>query len=225
MKYRVLIVEDELITLNIFKNILKEDYEVVLAEDGEKAYEFYKKFNPHVIISDLNMPIMNGIELIKKIREIDQNTKIIITTSKNDIPTLLEAAELKLFKYLIKPINHIELKKMVEESIKEFNRFDTITLDNIKLSNELIWKRDNFELFYKNILIKLTPKEKKVLNFLLKKPNKVFHYNEIIYEIWEKENEFADRKTLKTLIANLRKRHESIKVDNVYGFGYKIILS
>ncbi len=171
------------------------------------------------------MPIMNGIELIKKIRGSDQNTKIIITTSKNDIPTLLEAAELKLFKYLLKPINYIELKKMVEESIKEFNKFDTVTLDNIKLSNELIWKRDNFELFHKNILIKLTPKEKKVLNFLLKKPNKVFHYNEIIYEIWEKENEFADRKTLKTLIANLRKRHESIQIDNVYGFGYKIILS
>ena len=222
MKYRILIVEDELVTLSMLSKVLKEDYNVITAVNGKKAFELYKKFNPHVIISDLKMPIMDGIELIKKIREIDQNSKIIITTFKDDIDTLLAATELKLFKYLIKPINLIELKKIIVNSLEELSRFNTISLDSIKISNNLIWKRDEFELYNDNKILKLTPKEKKVLNFLLTKPNQVFTYNEIIYEVWQKNDEMGDRKTLKTIITGLRKKIINIHISNVYCFGYKI---
>lgn len=222
MKYRILIVEDELVTLSMLSKVLKEDYNVITAVNGKKAFELYKKFNPHVIISDLKMPIMDGIELIKKIREIDQNSKIIITTFKDDIDTLLAATELKLFKYLIKPINLIELKKIIVNSLEELSRFNTISLESIKISNDLIWKRDEFELYNDNKILKLTPKEKKVLNFLLTKPNQVFTYNEIIYEVWQKNDEMGDRKTLKTIITGLRKKIINIHISNVYGFGYKI---
>ena len=222
MKYRILIVEDELVTLSMLSKVLKEDYNIITAVNGKKAFELYKKFNPHVIISDLKMPIMDGIELIKKIRELDQNSKIIITTFKDDIDTLLTATELKLFKYLIKPINLIELKKIIVNSLEELSKFNTISLDSIKISNNLIWKRDEFELYNDNKILKITPKEKKVLNFLLTKPNQVFTYNEIIYEVWQKNDEMGDRKTLKTIITGLRKKIINIQISNVYGFGYKI---
>ena len=225
MKYRILIVEDELVTLSMLAKVLKEDYNVITAVNGKKAFELYKKFNPHVIISDLKMPIMDGIELIKKIRELDQNSKIIITTFKDDIDTLLAATELKLFKYLIKPINLIELKKIIVNSLEELSRFNTISLDSIKISNNLIWKRDEFELYNDNKILKITPKEKKVLNFLLTKPNQVFTYNEIIYEVWQKNNEMGDRKTLKTIITGLRKKITNIQINNIYGFGYKFTLN
>ena len=224
MKYRVLIAEDEPVSLEMISSILKVEYNVLTANNGKKAFELYKKFNPHIIISDLRMPIMDGIKLIKKIREVDQNSKIIITTFKNDIETLLEATELKLFKYLIKPINFAQLKNIVKESIEELNKFNTITLDTIKISDELTWKRDEFELYTNDKILKLTPKEKKGLNFLLKKPNQVFTYNEIIYEVWEKDNEMGDRKTLKTIITGLRKKLNKVQINNVYGFGYKVIL-
>ena len=225
MKYRILIVEDELVTLSMLAKVLKEDYNVITAVNGKKAFELYKKFNPHVIISDLKMPIMDGIELIKKIRELDQNSKIIITTFKDDIDTLLAATELKLFKYLIKPINLIELKKIIVNSLEELSRFNTISLDSIKISNNLIWKRDEFELYNDNKILKITPKEKKVLNFLLTKPNQVFTYNEIIYEVWQKNDEMGDRKTLKTIITGLRKKITNIQINNIYGFGYKFTLN
>lgn len=118
MKYRILIAEDELISLEMLSEILKEDYNVLTAENGKKAFELYKKFNPHIIISDLNMPIMNGIELIKKIRQLDRNSKIIITTCKDDIETLLQATELKLFKYLVKPIDFTALKILLKNLLK-----------------------------------------------------------------------------------------------------------
>lgn len=70
----------------------------------------------------------------------------------------------------------------------------------------------------------MTPKEKRVLNFLLKKPNQVFTYNEIIYEVWEKNNESGDRKSLKTMITGLRKKLEGIEINNIYGYGYKIVI-
>ena len=224
MKYRILIVEDEPISLEMLSKTLKEDFNVLTANNGKKGFELYKKFNPHIIISDLNMPIMNGIELIQKIRELDQNSKIIITTFKDDVQTLLQATELKLFKYLIKPIDFTALKNIIEESIEELNRFHTVELDIINISPTLIWKTSEFELFSNNQIVKLTPKEKKVLNLLLQKPNQVFTYNEIIYEVWEKNNEIGDRKTLKTMITSLRKKIEDVEINNVYGYGYKIVL-
>ena len=224
MKYRILIVEDEPISLEMLSKTLKEDFNVLTANNGKKGFELYKKFNPHIIISDLNMPIMNGIELIQKIRELDQNSKIIITTFKNDVQTLLQASELKLFKYLIKPIDFIALKNIIKESIEELNRFNTVALNLINISPTLIWKTSEFELFSNNQIVKLTPKEKKVLNLLLQKPNQVFTYNEIIYEVWEKNNEIGDRKTLKTMITSLRKKIEDVEINNVYGYGYKIVL-
>ena len=224
MKYRILIVEDEPISLEMLSKTLKEDYDVLTADNGKKGFELYKKFNPHIIISDLNMPIMNGIELIQRIRELDQNSKIIITTFKNDVQTLLQASELKLFKYLIKPIDFIALKNIIKESIEELNRFNTVALNLINFSPTLIWKTSEFELFCNNQIVKLTPKEKKVLNLLLQKPNQVFTYNEIIYEVWEKNNEIGDRKTLKTMITGLRKKIEDVEINNVYGYGYKIAL-
>ena len=224
MRYRILIVEDEPISLEMLSKTLKEDYDVLTADNGKKGFELYKKFNPHIIISDLNMPIMNGIELIQKIRELDQNSKIIITTFKNDVQTLLQATELKLFKYLIKPIDFIALKNIIKESIEELNRFNTVALNLINISPTLIWKTSEFELFSNNQIVKLTPKEKKVLNLLLQKPNQVFTYNEIIYEVWEKNNEIGDRKTLKTMITGLRKKIEDVEINNVYGYGYKIAL-
>ena len=224
MRYRILIVEDEPISLEMLSKTLKEDYDVLTADNGKKGFELYKKFNPHIIISDLNMPIMNGIELIQKIRELDQNSKIIITTFKNDVQTLLQATELKLFKYLIKPIDFIALKNIIKESIEELNRFNTVELNIINISPTLIWKTSEFELFSNNQIVKLTPKEKKVLNLLLQKPNQVFTYNEIIYEVWEKNNEIGDRKTLKTMITSLRKKIEDVEINNVYGYGYKIVL-
>ena len=224
MKYRILIVEDEPISLEMLSKTLKEDFNVLTADNGKKGFELYKKFNPHIIISDLNMPIMNGIELIQKIRELDQNSKIIITTFKNDVQTLLQATELKLFKYLIKPIDFIALKNIIKESIEELNRFNTVALNLINISPTLIWKTSEFELFSNNQIVKLTPKEKKVLNLLLQKPNQVFTYNEIIYEVWEKNNEIGDRKTLKTMITSLRKKIEDVEINNVYGYGYKIAL-
>ena len=224
MRYRILIVEDEPISIEMLSKTLKEDYDVLTADNGKKGFELYKKFNPHIIISDLNMPIMNGIELIQKIRELDQNSKIIITTFKNDVQTLLQATELKLFKYLIKPIDFIALKNIIKESIEELNRFNTVALNLINISPTLIWKTSEFELFCNNQIVKLTPKEKKVLNLLLQKPNQVFTYNEIIYEVWEKNNEIGDRKTLKTMITGLRKKIEDVEINNVYGYGYKIAL-
>ena len=224
MRYRILIVEDEPISLEMLSKTLKEDYDVLTADNGKKGFELYKKFNPHIIISDLNMPIMNGIELIQKIRELDQNSKIIITTFKDDVQTLLQATELKLFKYLIKPIDFTTLKNIIEESIEELNRFNTVALNLINISPTLIWKTSEFELFSNNQIVKLTPKEKKVLNLLLQKPNQVFTYNEIIYEVWEKNNEAGDRKTLKTMITGLRKKIKDVEINNVYGYGYNIVL-
>ena len=107
--FTILYVEDDEgvrdINFSMFKRIFKHAYE---ASNGEIAYQLYIKHKPDIIVTDIKMPKMNGIELAKKIRVKDSKTKIIITTAFNDEKYLLESIELNLERYLIKPLNKKE---------------------------------------------------------------------------------------------------------------------
>jgi len=121
-KIRILLADDDKLTIKIIFSFLKDDYEVLIAYDGLQAYELYKKHQPEIIITDISMPNMNGIELISKIRESDQNTKILILSSHYDLNCLLDSASLNLTKYILKPIVLDELKyalSLARESLNE----------------------------------------------------------------------------------------------------------
>lgn len=222
--YKILIIEDDIITLEIIANLLKNDYEVLVAKNGITGFEVYKKLKPDIIICDINIPNLNGIDLIKKIRLEDQNCKIIIMSVKDDIDTLLEATQLKLNKYLVKPFESEHLFEAINESINELDKFNTIAIKNIKISDSCIWKKDQFELFFNDEIVKLSPKEKKVINCLLENPNNIKSYDNIILSVWDGLNEVGDKNSLKTLMTTLRKKTPFLNIENIYGFGYKIVI-
>lgn len=221
-KLTILVVDDEYINVEIICEILSDKYNLVVANDGVRGLEAYKKCKPSIIITDIVMPNIDGIEMIKKVRENDINTKVIFLTSHADVNYLLQSTSLKLTKYIIKPIDKNELLKAVELAQDELTKFQVISKDVLKLDEDFIWDFENQELLKDSIAIPLTPKERKILQFLFLTPQTTRSYDDILYEVWD-EYEMPTKQALKTMMTNLRKKLPNDIICNIYGVGYKIL--
>lgn len=220
--YKILVVEDEeairknyIIFLKMF---FKEVYE---ADDGEKAYNLYKSEKPDIMIVDINIPKLNGLELIKKIREKDFTTKIIILTAHSDKYFLFEAIELKLIKYLVKPVSRKDLNEALDLAINEISQYTILNIKNIQLTDEYSWNTELKELKFHNKIIDLTNKERNFLSLLLSHKNRAFNYDEIFEYVWTNE-ELISLNSLKNLVKRLRKKLPENMILNVFNEGYKI---
>ncbi len=220
--YTILFVEDE---IEIRKNYVtyltmffKEVYE---ASDGEEAYKIYEEKKPDILVLDINIPKLSGLELLKKIRQDDTRTKAIMLTAHSDTKLLLEAVELKLTKYLIKPISRKELKDSLTLVILELDEYLDKPNEVLELKDEYFWDYDLKELSTKYEVISLTKKEKKVLSIFAINLHKTLSSDEIIYEVWSEYNE-GNLNTLKTLIKNLRRKLPKNSIKNIFGVGYKL---
>lgn len=222
--YSILFIEDE---DNIRKNYveyLKKYYKNVFeAKDGVKAYEIYKLEKPDILIVDINIPKLNGIDLLQKIRENDHYTKAIMLTAHSDSAHLLKATELKLTKYLIKPISRLELKEALNLAHNELNNYKIISRNRIQINEKYKWDSDSLELINDNIVIELTPQERKFLELFFNNINKILTYEVIIDFIWT--NTYDNKvDALKTLVKKLRKKIPEVIIKNIYGIGYKMVI-
>jgi CheY-like chemotaxis protein len=120
---KLLYIEDDRDIQEIYLDILKESVDKIYsAYDGEEGYEMYLSLKPDIILLDINMPKIDGLTLAKKIREVDKDVKIIITTAYGEQDKLLEAIELYLIKYIIKPIIPDILRSAVQKAIDEIEK-------------------------------------------------------------------------------------------------------
>lgn len=221
--YTLLVVEDEDAIRENYVAYLQHYFKAVYsAKDGELGYRIYKDKKPNIMIVDINMPRVNGIELIRKIREHDHNTKIIILTAHADRKFLLEATELYLTKYLIKPISRTTLKDALKLAIDSLKNFTVNSNKLVFFKGNLFFNCETKELFDGGREVYLTKTETQLVSLLAEIPNRTFSYSEIIDEIWylENENRIA---SLKTLIKNLRKKLPDESIVNVFGVGYKLV--
>jgi two-component system, OmpR family, response regulator VanR len=220
--FDILFVEDEeAIRANYVTYLQRHFRNVYEAQDGEEAYEIYKKTKPHILVVDINIPKLNGIELLKKIREDDHTTKALMLTSHTDTNYLLDAASLQLTKYLIKPISREELRNALSLAVDELSKFRVISKRRLILKDNFSWDYDSKELIHDGNKISLTNKERKILNILCSDISKTFTYDDIILDVWYDldEDKIA---ALKTIIKNIRKKLPSNTIKNVFGEGYRI---
>lgn len=131
--FKVLYADDEEVLREMMDTIIGEEVEeLFLAKDGKEAYEIYKEKKPDILLIDINMPYMKGIELVKKIRENDCTVRIIMLTACSDIENLLTATELKLTKYLVKPFLSTELFEALHLAVTELSNYLEKTSSNDK---------------------------------------------------------------------------------------------
>ncbi len=214
----ILIAEDEQALLDFMTEYLELFFEkVYTAKDGQKAYLSYLKHHPDIIIADINMPHLDGLSMIKKIREMDRETKIIITSAHSEQEKLLEAIELHLVKYLIKPVQSDQLKTLLFSLVDELHAQKHL----LALKESFYWDTLNRKLFHKSKEIDLKPKERKVMALLCSHPNRSVSAIDIYNHLYEDqpEREFSSH-AITSLIKRLRQKLPKETIKSAYGIGY-----
>ncbi|WP_294961925.1 response regulator transcription factor [Sulfurimonas sp.] len=222
--YSILYIEDDKDIRANYINYLNRHFDKVFeAADGEEGYDNYIKNRPDIMIVDINLPKLNGLDLVGKIRESDHSIKVIMLTAHSETKYLLEATELKLTKYLVKPVSRSELKDALSLVIDELSNFETKSKKRIVLKDGFSWDIQRVELLKNNSSSVLTNKERSILTLLFSSVNTTYTYDEIIIDVWYEDDYDRDKlDALKTIIKNLRKKLPKDTIKNVFGTGYKI---
>lgn len=217
----VLVAEDEIELLESISEYLEIFFHrVYTASCGKEAYDIYKYKKPNIILTDINMPNLDGLSLISKIRENDSVTKIIVMSAHSEQDKLLRAIKLHLETYLIKPIKTDLLKDILFKTVELIRD----TEKRIYVNEFIYWDKDSDTLWQNSQEIKLRNKESLLLKLLFSKPNQSFSSKEIFrYLNSNKEEKEFSAHSITSLMKRLRTKIPDEVIHNIYGSGYKII--
>ncbi len=227
MKYlSLLYAEDDLEALEDTKFLLKEFFpKIYTAVDGEEALEKYEMFNPDVLILDINMPKINGIDLALKIREKNRDIPILFLTAYSEREMLLTAINMQASGYLVKPYKFEELKKAIIKLGTSFAQQEIFTF-----VGGFVWDGEVKKLLFKDEDINLTKNERSLIEILLVNSSKFYTAAELALELFEKEANSVKDNNIVQLISRFKSKIltnfkcEEFFIENVYGLGYRITL-
>ena len=220
--YDLLYVEDEReVRRNYVEYLERFFHNIYEASNAQEAWKIYKSKKPAILIIDINLPGKSGIDFLREVRRNDHTTKAIMLTANSDVQTLLSATELKLTKYLVKPVSRSDLKEAISLAQEELHSFPTQSNKIIKLKESFYWNHENSRLFHKEEEQILRKKEIEFLSLLLSNTNRVFSVEDIILELWY-DSDKAKNDSVKSLVKCLRKKLPKDTIKNIFGVGYKI---
>lgn len=215
--FTLLYVEDEEGIRKNINEILKHLFKkIYVAKNASEAFKLYQDNKPDLIITDIRMGKESGIDLIKKIRKTDSKTRVVITSAHTDLEYMLDAAELHLVKYVVKPITEQKLTEALEAFVKSYNNARVYNLADSWLFDES-----------KSIIqspeeeFKLTKKENQFLKLLIQK-NRIITYEEMENIIWNED--IMTPNAMRLFIKNFRKKLPNSALKNVQGTGYRLVL-
>lgn len=215
--YTLLCVEDEdgirKRLVNTLKYYFKEVYEASNADDG---FALYYEHKPTIIISDIEMPKKNGIQMVQEIREEDLSTIIVMLTAYSSEEYLLSLINLNINHYILKPVTS---ESLLNGIVKAFgNKLES----NIKFGEDIYFNIKKRELYHENKIINLRKREKDFLLLLYENKNRILTYEMIEEYIWK--DKIMTMSALKTFIKELRQRLPIDLIANVPLEGYKLII-
>lgn len=213
--YTILCVEDEdgirKRLVNTLKYYFKEVYE---ASNADVGYELYYEHKPSVIISDIEMPKKNGIQMVSEIRKNDSSTIIIMLTAYSSEEYLFNLINLNINQYILKPVISENLLNAI---IKSFgNRLE----QKIKFTEDIYFNRVKRELYFKDEIVSLRKRDKEFLLLLHENKHRILTYEMIEEYIWKDKS--MSMSALKTFIKELRQRLPIDFIVNVNQEGYKL---
>ena len=216
----ILYLEDE---ENIRKNITRTLQllcnNVYDCSDSMEAIEVFENKKINIIISDISMPNINGIEFSKIIRKKNKQIPIILLTAHTDTDYLLEATKLKLVDYLIKPLNFLKLKEALINAVTEIEDNNPII---INFPNNIEYNMQTKQLFQDGIEKNITAKEIALLELLYKNKNKNISQEFIKLNLWDDPYDATDS-ALKAVLNKLRNKIGKSSIKNLTGIGYRLI--
>ncbi len=218
----LLYVEDDDDLREQFVRILKNKFRSIIeASNGIEALEMYRKHKPDMMLVDINIPKIDGLEVIKMIRVNDEEMPIAILSAYSDQDKLLTAIKCGLSDYLIKPVPYKKLlnllNDMVDKSIKCKHKNSVVLLQN-----GYIWNKAGRTLLYEKESIALTKRERIFLEYMVGQLDKVVTFDDIANLLWEEEESYVAYSSLSHLLKRLRKKLPEGLIENIYAEGYRI---
>ena len=221
-KFRILLVDDEDDILDIIRyNLEKEGYNVETAGNGKEALERTKRFKPHLILLDVMMPEMDGIETCAEIRSKPDNAGIIIAflTARGEDYSQIAGLDAGADDYISKPIKPRVLTSRVKALLRRLA--DTSDTQSVIDLGDLQIDKDKYRVTKAGKKLELPKKEFELLALLISVPGRVFTREAILNQVWGNEVVVGDR-TIDVHIRKLREKIGDDYIKTVKGVGYKI---
>ena len=217
-RYSLLYVEDEEFIRSVVVSFLEDHFcEIYEASSGQEALKLYKQNKPDIIITDIEMPFTNGLELCKKIRKIDKLTPIIIMSAYSKTEYLLEAMELNLVKYLIKPVEEESLFSALKLC---YERIESKDPSVVSLGEGYRYDIFNQILTHEKKIIDLSASQSLLLEILIKNRGSVVSYLQLENAIWY--DSYMSKDALRCLVRDIRKNTYKKIIENISKVGYKV---
>lgn len=217
--YSVLYAEDDTVIRDEAKSFLENYFaDVSVAASGREALERYRRESPDIIITDIEMPGMNGLQLCRTIRGEDRKTPIIVISAYAQTEYLLEAVELGLVKYLIKPVEEEALFGALKRCIDLLEHEES---SMIRLTSECRYDSLNATLTAGDHVVHLTYREQRLLELLVRYRTRIVSYTEIENYVYGDKGMSED--ALKALVRSLRSKTAKEVICNHAKLGYKIV--
>jgi two-component system, OmpR family, alkaline phosphatase synthesis response regulator PhoP len=219
---KILVVDDELDILEIIRHALnKEGFEVHIAANGFQALEQTRKIKPDLILMDVMMPVMDGMEACRQLKE-DNDTKnipIVFLTARSEEFAELAGFEAGADDYISKPIRPRVLMSRLKAILRRRNAIQNTTHEIIDFGDLKI-DRERFVVEFKGKALQFPRKEFELLSFLASRPGRVFSRDEILENVWGNEVLVVDR-TIDVHVRKIREKLEERYIHTVKGVGYK----
>lgn len=213
----ILVVEDEVKARESMINILSERFSKVIgAQNGDEGLKKFKKFKPDLVITDIAMPIMDGLDMAREIKEISDDVPIVVLSAYSEKERLLRSIDIGIDKYLIKPVDIEELFKVLDYLIGEKIEANML----VKISEEYQFNKTKRTLIYSGGEIVLTKKELAFISLLLKQPGALVLHEDIKKNVWIGEH--VSDAAVRTFIKRVRDKVGEDFIKNVPSLGYKI---
>jgi len=207
MAKSVLIVDDEKNIVDILSfNLKKEGFEVVPAYDGMAALDQYSKKRPDLILLDVMLPVLDGFEVCRRIRENDRRTPIIMLTAREEETDKVFGLDLGADDYITKPFSIRELQARVRANIRRLEGGAGAHGEDTGLSGLTI-DAERFDVFINGKGAELTQREFELISFLAASPGKVFSREELLHDVWQYEY-FGDLRAVDVAVRRLREKIE-----------------
>ncbi len=219
---KILLVDDELDILEFMEyNLKKEGYLVLLAKNGKEAVDIAKREKPHLVIMDIMMPLMDGIEACRQIREIPELKSTIITflTARNEEYSQIAGFDVGADDYISKPIKPRIMLSRIKALLRRVNGSEMSDNTSVQIGNLKI-DRESYLVYKDDQPISFPRKEFELLSLLTSKPGKVFTREDILARVWGTEIIVGDR-TIDVHIRKIREKLGDELIKTIKGIGYK----
>ena len=216
---KILLIEDEAPIRMLTRTRLKKKYEILEAADGEKALGILEHDHVDIMIVDVMMPVMDGYEFVRVLRDNGDMTPVIMLTAMDSFGHKKKGFALGIDDYLTKPVNYEELEWHIEAVLRRAR----ISSEREIVAGDLILSEDSMSAVWKGRNIELTEKEFLLLHKLLSYPGVLFTKQQIMDDVWGYDTD-SDYNTIKTYVNRLRNKFEdcdAFVIISVRGIGYK----